>query len=510
MESYNTNAYTTNRQNNNNKYSFKNQQGFQLVDVAKSLINTRKNKLEYEKSMLTGLNKNKEIIKSKKGFPNSNEYSALYSLNNLIRGKNMMNPNLYSYQYIDPIYYPMEMPTNAEPMSLPKVEMGVPMHDPYECHCCGNGNDGIGLADLLGLLRPKKRKETPIIQKPITPIPKPITPIKIPTPKEEPKKEPPKSTNKKKDWWRIARAFVNIGKFYFISHKYGKFSHTRNELIGKNNQAIGGHQDTLINWFNTFLGKFYDEFREIPDLNLSFNNYSGKLKIQEQSQIIIALLQIFLKCLYSSGSKLSDLPGKVQEILYNYIKEKAYFSPKLLSTYEINRLDFNFYGGTKNHSDASIAMVLGLFLFSKTLVQRILLRVKEFVPDFKSYRYIDITMKYVGSILHYLVRDAFRGNPPMTKDVLALMNYYRNYHISNEAIERTSDVLNNNIKYNDIDEYSANLVPEEQITSFFQTNVNFCEKFKKLIFEYCVMLGRGIRLKYAKMDNNIKPKTPYI
>mmetsp|Transcript_34345 Transcript_34345/g.35639 ORF Transcript_34345/g.35639 Transcript_34345/m.35639 type:complete len:493 (+) Transcript_34345:12-1490(+) len=473
------------------------QQGYQLVDVAKSLINQRADKLKYEKEMLGRTGKSKPS-----NFGPRNDVSSLYNLQNMIKGKNLMNPNLYSYQYVDPIYYPMEMPTNGEPMMMPKVELGQPMFEPQECNqCCGHEGNGLNLADILSLLRPKK-KATPKLKTP-TPLPKPI---KFPTPPpEDPKpKEPIGETGVKKDWWRIARAWVNMGKFYFVADKYGKFSHTRNELINKNKQAVGGHQDSLINWFNQFQVSFYEEFREIPDMNLAFTNYSGKLKIEEQSQKIIAILNIFLKNLVSYASKLNDIPTKIQEVIYNYVKEKAYYSPRLLSTYEINRLDFNFYGGIKNHTDASIGMIVALFLFSKTFVHRVMLRIKDFIPDFKNYRYIDTSMKYVGSVLHYLVRDSFRGNPGLTKDILALMNYYRNYHIPNEAVERSIDITNNNVQYKDIDEFSAGLVPEEQITSFFQNKVSFCETFKKYIFQWAVGIGRAIRLKYARTDQNLK------
>lgn len=495
------NSNNNRSQNNLPSNDFRNQKGYQLVDVAKNLINTRREKLEYEKMMLGKLGKSKP----NSNFGQRNDVSSLYNLQNMIKGKNLMNPNLYSYQYIDPIYYPLEMPTNGEPMTMPKVEFGMPMSDPHECNHCSGGSEGLGLADLLALLKPKQK--TPKLKTPTPRKPTPIkTPIRIDTPVEK-VKTPLKDTSKKKDWWRVARAFVNIGKFYYVSNKYGKFSHTRNELINKNKQAIGSHQDSIINWFNQFQTAFYDEFREIPDMNLAFTNYSGDLKIQEQSQKIIAILNVFLKNIILYASKPSDIPVKVQEIIYNYIKEKAYFSPRLLSTYEINRLDFNFYGGVKNHTDASIGMVVALFLFSKTFVHRILLRIKDYIPDFKSFRYIDTSMKYVGSVFHYLTRDAFRGNPVLTKDILALMNYYRNYHIANEAVEKSIDVLNNNIQYKDIDEFSAGLVPEEQITAFFQKNVTFCEKFKKFIFQWAVGVGRAIRLKYARQDMNLKVTT---
>lgn len=477
----------------------RNQKGYQLVDVAKNLINTRKDKLEYERDMLGRMGKSKPS-----NFGPRNDVSSLYNLQNMIKGKNLMNPNLYSYQYIDPIYYPLEMPTNGEPMTMPRVEFGMPMSDPVDCGGCGCKNEGLGLADLLALLRPKRQKTPP--KKPTPRLPTPREPTPIVTPKIEKVKTTIKDTGKKKDWWRVARAFVNMGKFYFVSNKYGKFSHTRNELINKSKQAVGGQQDSIINWFNQFQTSFYDEFREIPTMNLSFTNYSGDLKIKEQSQKIIAILNVFLKNIMTYASRPNDIPQKVLEIIYIYIKERAYFSPRFLSTYEINRLDFNFYGGVKNHTDASIGMLVALFLFSKTFVHRVMLRIKDYIPDFKNYKHIDISMKYCGSICHYLVRDAFRGNPVLTKDILALMNYYRNYHIKNEAVEKSVDILNNNIQYKDIDEFSAGLVPEEQITKFFQDNVVFCEKFKKFIFQWSVGVGRAIRLKYARQDLNLKQK----
>lgn len=475
--------------------------GFQLVDVAKSLINQRAEKLKYEKDMLSKVGMSKPS-----NLGTRNDISSLYNLQNMIKGKNLMNPNLYSYQYIDPIYYPMEMPTTGEPMSMPSVELGQPMYDPQECNsCCGCGDGGgLSLADILALLRPKKQE----YKKPPTPYipPKKITPILTPKVIEDKKETPKRPLRNRKDLWRIARAWVNMGKFYFVALDYAKRSHGRNQLIASNKQQVAGHQDSLINWFNQFQTTFYDEFREIPDMNLAFSNYSGKLKIEEQAQKIVAILSIFIKNLIKYASKLSDIPKKIQEIIYNYIREKGYYAPYLLSTYEINRIDFNFYGGTKNHTDASIGMIVALFLFSKTFVHRIMLNIKDFIPDFKTYKYIDISMKYCGSILHYLVRDAFKGNPPLTKDILALMNYYRNYHIPNDAVEKNADILNNRVQYKDIDEYSAKLVPEEQITSFFQTKTSFCDNFKKLIFNWSVGVGRQIRLKFARDDPNLKNK----
>ena len=51
-------------------------------------------------------------------------YRDFHGPGNLAHAKqHLQNPNLYSQQFIDPIYYPLEMPVNAEPMSLPKIEL---------------------------------------------------------------------------------------------------------------------------------------------------------------------------------------------------------------------------------------------------------------------------------------------------------------------------------------------------------------------------------------------------
>jgi hypothetical protein len=64
-----------------------------------------------------------------------------------------VNPNSYSYQFIDPIYHPLEMPINAEPVTLPKIEMGMPISkksnkDKSNC----NHKSDYNLIDIIALL----------------------------------------------------------------------------------------------------------------------------------------------------------------------------------------------------------------------------------------------------------------------------------------------------------------------------------------------------------------------
>ena len=56
------------------------------------------------------------------------------------------------------------------------------------------------------------------------------------------------------------------------------------------------------------------------------------------------MIRKYLENLISNSSKLQDIPERVQNIIYKYIKDKGYFPKKYLLSYQINSLDFNFYG----------------------------------------------------------------------------------------------------------------------------------------------------------------------
>jgi hypothetical protein len=128
----------------------------------------------------------------------------------------------------------------------------------------------------------------------------------------------------------------------------------------------------------------------------------------------------------------------------------------------------------------------------------------ENFEEFKTYRNIQISTKYVGSVLHYLIRDTFKVSPPMIKEVLALMNFYRNYKIFNEQIEKKgNDVFSSDITYRDIDELSRNLVPENTISNFFTVNQKWCDSIKKYIYQWSINLAKGIRIKYSRTDKNL-------
>ena len=492
-------------------------QAYDNCSIAKDLIQTRLNKLMYQKKLLGELGQN----------PNSNsdgaDYESLYKLRTMgnARGK-LSNPHLFNNQMMEPIYYPLEMPLAGEPISLPRIEIGGSMRK----KSCGGRLDIESLLPLLAMMR--KRRPQPVYQPPpviMPPPPQEAPPVdmgrrkiggikkfqdvdrKVVIPQSiqvEPKK---KKLPMKRDWWRLCRDFVNIYAFFSSGRKYAGFAKVRDNIINSRIKAMVQDITVLKEWVISITQNFWDEFKVFTDLNVSFKNLDNKIKITKESQKIIAIIKKYLEGLISRSNKLIDIPERVQQILYSYIKDKGYYPKNYLTTYQINRIDFNFYGGTKNLQGDQVGMLLAMLIISGITVQQILLHIKDCFIDFKNYPNIEISAKYIGSIMHYLVRDTFHTDPTMLKEVLALMNFYRSYHIYNKEVEEQNNIFgNSNAEFKDIDEFSDYLVPEGTITEFWNLNPQFVDMFKNNVYSWATRLGKLIRLKYEKSDTNLLPK----
>ena len=474
-------------------------------NYAQNLIQSRINKLNQEKNMLHQV---KETYN-----PYIGDVASLANLRTLGNAKGQLaNPNLYSHTFMDPIYYPLEMPISAEPVTLPKIEMGHPMAKKKK-DCC------LGIEDLLALLAMMRKniivpptQQPQIVYQPppdIGPAKRPIYDRewkkipKFPTPKRPKKKEPMRM---KRDWWRLCRDFVNLYVFFSSGRKYSQFAKVRNNMISNRTKAVVQELSVLKEWIISIEDSFWEEFKVFRDLDVSFKNIDSKLKIQRESQKIITFIKKYLENLIGNSTKLTDIPERIQKILYDYIRERAYYPKKFLSTYQINRIDFHFYGGSKNINEDRQAMIVAILLISCASVQQILLHMKEVFVEFQNYPNIDISAKYIGSILHYLVRDTFNNNPTMLREFLALLNFYRNYHIYNEQVEKQDDVFNNNMVFIDNDEYAKSLVPENNITRFWDLNTEDCENFKNYIYSWANRLAKLIKLKFQKNDPNLQIK----
>ena len=487
-------------------------QAYDNYNVAKDLLQTRLNKLLYQKKMLGEMDQN---------YPNNN-YDSMYKLRTMsnARGK-LINPLTQNMgQMMEPIYYPLEMPLAGMPIELPRIEFGGSMRKKSK-----GGLDIESLMPLLAMLR--KRRPQPV-------YPPPQPQILYPEPEPQPEKKFKKigGVNKfkdvikdtfipetikvekkkkklpmKRDWWKLCRDFVNVYTFFSTGRKYAGFAKVRDNIINSRIKAMVQDITVLKEWVISITQNFWDEFKVFTDLNVSFKNLDSKIKITKESQKIIALIKKYLENLISRSTKLIDIPERVQQIIYSYIRDKGYYPKNYLTTYQINRIDFNFYGGTKNLQGDQVGMIVAMLIISGITVQQILLHIRDCFIDFKNFPNIEISAKFIGSIMHYLVRDTFHTDPTMLKEVLALMNYYRNYHVYNKEVEEQNDVFgSSNAEFKDIDEFADYLVPESTITEFWHLNPQFVDMFKNYVYSWATKLGKLIRLKFEKSDTNLLPK----
>ena len=499
-----------------NTFSTETSNNFQQNSLmANSMINDRLDKLNYEKEILGKIRHPYE--------PAVNPYFHNHNHSHLANcGHHLMYPNYYYYDISIPLYHPLEIPKICAPVAPPRFDTGGPVKP--ERRCCHKGN----AAEILLLL-------TQIGN--IPPVPeKPKDEPKPPTPKDEPKKKKvPKKIKKNfeeikrkekvpdnikkperprrklgRDWWRLCRDFVNVYLFWGTAFKYStNYRKMRENGIEERTKAIVQEISILKDWLIAIEEPFWNEFKIFEDLNVAFKNSDAKNKIKKQSQKIIAIIKKFMENLITRSSKLSDIPTKVQRILYEFIKERAYYPKKYLSTYQVNRIDFEFYGGARDITVTQGGMIIAYLIICGICVQQILLHMKDVFIEFTKFPYIDISGKYIGSIMHYLTRDTFMYEPGLVNNIFQLFNYYRNYHLYNEQIEKQHDIFSGHLVLQDTeneDEYSEYLINENDISEFWNINPKFVETYKNFIHAWSLKLAKAIKLKFEKEDPNPLPR----
>ena len=492
--------------------------------LVNSMINTRLSKLNYEKDILNTMqNRNPYYPPTpytyNNPYPNLNHnHSSSFNYSNLANfGQNIMgspSPH-YIVDFTIPIPHPLEFPKMCSPVAPPRYDTGGPLQGKHCCHK-NNALDILLLLTQIGQIPPKKK--TPPESKSSTPkkkkkkiggkkkIVEKKVEHKIP---EVKKKENPRRTIGR-DWWKLCRNFVNLYLFWGTAYKYSIFyKKMRENSIEERTKSIVQEIAILKDWLIAIEEPFWNEFKIFDDLNVAFKNSDAKNKIKKQSQKIIAIIKKFMENLISRSSKLSDIPTKVQKILYEFIKPRAYFPKKYLSTYQVNRIDFEFYGGARLITVPQGGMIISYLLICGICVQQILLHMRDVFIEFTKFPYIEISGKYIGSIMHYLTRDTFMYDPGLIQDIFALFNFYRNYHVYNEQIEKQHDIFSGQLILQDTeneDEYSEYLIDENDISEFWNLNPKFVETYKNFIYAWSCKLSKALKLKYEKEFPNPLPR----
>ena len=484
--------------------------------LANSMLNTRLSKLNYEKDVLN------EIQNRNPYYPPTpytyNKYSPPLNYSNLANfGQNIMSP--YPHYLVDftiPIPHPLEFPKMCSPVAPPRYDTGGPLQGKHCCHK-NNALDILLLLTQIGNMpprekTPKKESKTTTPKKKKKKIggKKKIVEKKVEHKIPEVKKKIQPKRTIGRDWWKLCRNFVNLYLFWGTAYKYSIFyKKMRENAIEERTKSIVQEISILKDWLIAIEEPFWNEFKIFDDLNVSFKNSDAKNKIKKQSQKIIAIIKKFMENLISRSSKLSDIPTKVQKILYEFIKNRAYFPKKYLSTYQVNRIDFEFYGGSRLITVPQGAMIISYLLICGIIVQQVLLHMKDVFIEFTKFPYIDISGKYIGSIMHYLTRDTFMYDPGLIQDILALFNFYRNYHLYNEQIEKQHDIFSGQLMLQDTeneDEYAEYLIDENDISEFWNLNPKFVETYKNFIYAWSCKLAKAIKLKYEKEFPNRLPR----
>ena len=483
--------------------------------IASKMINNRLDKLNYQKSLLGKIHNPylPPVI------PNFHNHGHMHTHNNLASfGHHIMHPNYYFYDISIPIYHPIELPQMCTPVAPPRYTSGGPVSGEHRCRK-GDVKDILLWLTRIGEIPPQpKPKEEPKKKTPekskkkkiIGKRRKEFEEIKRKEKVPENVKKPPRPRRKiERDWWRLCRDFVNLYLFWGTAFKYSiRFKKMRENLIEDRTKAIVQEITILKDWLIAIEEPFWNEFKIFDDLDVAFKNSDAQNKIKKQSQKIIAIIKKFIENLVSRSSKLSQIPPRVQKILYEFIKERAYYPRKYLSTYQINRIDFEFYGGGRKITVPQGGMIIAYLIICGICVQQILLHMKDVFDEFAKFPYIDISAKYIGSIMHYLTRDTFMFDPGVIRDTLALFNHYRNYHIYNEQIEKNNNVLGGNImaqENENEDEYSEFLINENEISEFWNLNQEFIETYKRFIYGWSLKLAKAIKLKFEQIDPNPLP-----
>ena len=431
-------------------------------------------------------------------------------------GYQIMNPPAISY-HLEPIY--SSMITSKSKLS--SIEIGKPVleskyssskynlsdnnkYNNYNNYSAISHKNSKYLPSTNDITKSSRRNSEKSFSKNGTKLKGNITPF-VHILKNEYKNKLNINSNTKKirtkfEWVKLFKNFVNIYVFFSSARKYScERSKLRNKLINERITNVVNDIAVLKDWIISIEESFFNEFK-------NYEEFNGELITQGEQNIItkkniIKNINIYINNLKSN---LDEIPENVQNILYKYIKDNSYFPKKYLSKFEINRLDFKFYGETKNISSKHSAMILSYLIINGVTIQQILLHLKDVFTEYSECFNIEKAAINLGSVLHNLVKKIFEKKLKLKNDVLALFNYYRNYHLFDENIEKLKDKFNEkiDIEENDSqDEYNKNLLPLHKIKIFFNENNKNLDEFMDNIYNWAIELSKNLRKKFNSTKN---------
>ena len=315
--------------------------------------------------------------------------------------------------------------------------------------------------------------------------------------------------NNHKKWLKLLQHFVKIYNFFSILKKYTKrIKKIRENKIKVMEDFIIEEVYTLRNWMLDIQGKYWQNLTKLKKFNLNFTEYDeDKIsKIKKDSKILNKLINIYFSNLKNQTDNMEQIPEEVQRIIYRFIKKKTYFPKDYLSLFEINRLNFDFYGTCLNNSLEQSAMILSYLLISSITVEQIFLNIQFIFKELESYDNISLWAKYLGSVMYYISRNAFVNKIKIKKNnYFNLFNYYRCYQKRNDIIDKENNIEillgikeSNVNEKNDKEIWSKILIDKKIIDKYLENNSETVENFLNILFEWSINLARFIINRFDK------------
>ena len=311
-------------------------------------------------------------------------------------------------------------------------------------------------------------------------------------------------------WWRLIKYFMEIYSFFSILKKYTKkIKKIRKKKITLIERYIVDDVNTIRNWMIDIQGNYWNDLYNFKDIKIEFTENDSNEKIFKSSKILVQLIYNYFHNLTAKTIyDLKQIPEVIQQIIYSYIKQNAYFPRNYLDFFQIERLRFNFYGSCENSSLEESAMILSYLLISSISVQQIFLNIKIFTK-LKDYENISIICKYLASIICYMHIYTFFDKTKRSIDYIDLYNYFRCYKIKNELIEKENNFevllgMNNNMigfekkVYINNNKYYKFLIDDKIIDKFWKINSNIMKNFSNSLFIWAMNLSKLILYKYNK------------
>lgn len=308
--------------------------------------------------------------------------------------------------------------------------------------------------------------------------------------------------------WKIIKRVAQFSLFYFVLLRYAAHRSIRESVLLTREKTKESDFEIIKFFMIGQMKRLFEEFKIAKGKNFSIatDKETDTLYTLENFQIITSFIRTFFKCLIENTMKvgISKLPKNIIYVLYTYIVDNFYYEKNFLTSFELYRLEFNLMGEVINLNKARRGMILAFLLINKVFVQQVLLKPSEtFVGQLDAK--VVYNFKYFGSLIHYMVRDAFRYNPIYFKDRINLSNYYRNYHLDDYTrFETAMDKLDSDLDSGQLFDDERNLCPEEDVDSYFKLNILFKKQFEEDIWNWATELGENITYLWSNRKEFIK------